>query len=245
MKRERTNKSNRGRKPNRAVLSGIPEEETWDEIRCRMIYGSNEWPIVAVRHLIATNQRQKIAPFMRKLLADCERAALNGDWDWFARQAKAIEKGGRAGKRARFYELVIRLFDIAVCATQGRAENWRPLSNAEREAYPNLRRVPLRVPHVVTLTPAGKFTDAMASHIWKAVVDVALKEPETRSVIEQQLAAAESYGLTKGWRNKKRQTIEQIVAEIYGFKTKEGAMDAIHDLATRLQVELKKQRRKT
>ena len=241
-------KKKRGRKPNRAVLSGIPEDETWDEIRCRFIYGSNEWPIVAVRHLIATNQRQKIAPFMRKLIADCERAALEGDADWFTRQANAIEKGGRAGKRARFYELLIRLFDIAVCATQGQPEKWRPLTNAEREAYPNLRRVPLRLPHVVTLTPAGKFTDAMASHIWKAVVDVALKEPKTRSVIEEQLAGAQSAAAERFGFYKRRQNtrwiLEDIVAEIYGFKTKAKATDAIHDFAKRLQVELKKQARK-
>src|SRR5262249_8088631 len=147
------------------------------------------------------------------LVADCERAALNGDADWFRRQAKAIEKGGRPSKHAQFYPKVVALVDQAWTKTLGRPENWRPLTHAEREAYPNL---PPRVPHVVTLTLAGKFTDKMASDIWKAVVDDALKDPETVSLIEQQLAAGQSYG----FKTKKRQIIEQIVAEIYGFKTK-------------------------
>src|SRR5215472_17920533 len=65
MKEKRGEKSNRGRKPNRAVLSGIkPGQETWDEIRCRIIFGSNEWAMVAVRQLIATGQWQKIGPVM-------------------------------------------------------------------------------------------------------------------------------------------------------------------------------------
>jgi hypothetical protein len=84
-------KKRRGRKPNRAILSGIkPEQDTWEEIRYRFIYGSNEWPMVAVRQLIATDQGQKIGPFMGKLIADCERAALQGGADWFRRQANAI-----------------------------------------------------------------------------------------------------------------------------------------------------------
>ena len=44
--------------------------------------------------------------------------------------------------------------------------------------------------------------------------------------------------------NKKRQIIEQVVAEIYGFKTKELAMDAIRELAGRLGFKLKKQARR-
>jgi hypothetical protein len=52
MKKKRT-KSNRGRKPSSGVLSGMkPDRETWDEIRCRIIYGSAEWRMVALQSLI-------------------------------------------------------------------------------------------------------------------------------------------------------------------------------------------------
>ena len=84
----------------------------------------------------------------------------------------------------------------------------------------------------------------MAGDIWKAVANAALEEPKTRSLIDQQLATVEQYGLQKPLHNNKRQTLEQLVAEIYGFATKERAMDAIHNVATRLQVSLKKQARK-
>jgi hypothetical protein len=261
MKKKRGKKSNRGRKPNRAVLSGIkPDQDTWDEIRCRIIWGSTEWPIVALQNLIkngsqlASNylsapsdvrcspyaQRSaSVYPLWNKLCYEFERAVLNGDFDWFRQQANAIEKGG-SPQRAQFNAKVVYLLEHAMCKTAGLRENWRPLTDAEREAFPNLTQVP----QVITLTPAGKSTDAMASHIWKALVDAVREEPKTRSLIEQQFAVAEDYGLHKGLRNKKRQIIEQIVAESYGFKTKEQAMDAIHELAKRLQFALKKQARK-
>src|SRR5262245_10774767 len=78
----------------------------------------------------------------------------------------------------------------------------------------------------LTLTPAGKFTDAMASRIWKAVVNAALEEPETRALIEQQFAAGGNYGfktkiiehvLGKN-KKQKRQIIEQIVPKPTGSR---------------------------
>ena len=212
MNKKRGKKSNRGRKPNRAVLSGSkPDQETLEEICCRFNFGSNEWPMVALRQLIATDQRQKIAPFMRKLIADCERAALDGDADWFRRQANAIEKGG-SPQRAQFNAKVAHLFRIEMrkmWETLGLPENWRPLTDAERKAFPNLTRVP----HVVTPTPAGKVTDAMASDIYGALEKCEL--PNGLLLVE-------------GWH----------------FENKERVMEAIHDLAKRLQFELKKQARK-
>src|SRR5262249_40220506 len=208
MKKKRQKKSNRGRKPNRAVLSGIkPDKETWDEIYCRIIWGSSEWPMVALRHLIATDQRQKSAPFMRKFIADCERATLDGDADWFRRQARAIEKGGLP-QRAQFNAKVVYLLEHAMWESLGRPENWRPLTHAEREAFPNLRRVP----HVITLTPAGKFTDKMASDIYNA-----LDKQDINGI---------------------------LVVEGFRFASKERVMEAIHKLATRLQFELKKRRKR-
>jgi hypothetical protein len=209
----------RGRKPNRAVLSGIPKEETWDEIRCRIIFGSNEWPMVGLRQLIATGQRQKIEPLMRKLIADCERAALDGDADWFRRQANAIKKGG-SPQRAQFYEKIVDLLEYAMCKTLGRPVNWRLLTNAERtyakrQGFPNLRRVP----QVITLTPAGNFTDKTARNIYNAL--------DKHSV----------------WAKKGRSEVEHIIAEGYQFENKERIIEAIQDFAKRLQFGLKKQAR--
>jgi hypothetical protein len=276
MKKKRGKKSNRGRKPNRAVLSGIrPDQETWDEIRCRILWGSTEWPMVALQNLIKNGSQLPsnylsapsdvrcsphaqrpagVYPLWNKLSYEFERAVLNGDFDWFLRQAKAIKKGGGSPQRAQFYAKVVHLLELAMYETPGLPKNWRPLTDVEREAFPNLRQVP----EAVTFTPAGKFTDVMASHIWKAVVDAALEEPKTRSLIEQQVAVGERYFKTKRIeqvlgktkkqkrqslkiKKQKRQIIEQTVAENYGFKTQERAMDAIHDIAKRLQVALKKQ----
>jgi len=259
MKKKLAKKSNRGRKPNRAVLSGIkPDQQSPDEIRCRIIYGSNEWPIVALRHWLrelAGNSTQPLqdgylralymsehvtvlpteketptegqfddwvrySPFVprdppldhrlkilwNRFVADLEHAVLNNDADWFGRQADAIKKGG-SPQRARFRAKVVLLLDQAWSETLGRPENWRPLTNAERKAFPNLRRVP----HVVTLTPAGKFTDKMASDIYEAL--------------------------------DKRDVNGVLVVEDYQFESKERVMEAIHNLAKRLQFELKKQPR--
>jgi hypothetical protein len=261
MKKKLAKKSNRGRQPNRAVLSGIkPDQETWDEIRCRIYWGSTEWPMVALQNLIENGSQLPsnylsapsdvrsspyaqrpagVYPLWNRLCYEFERAVLNGDFDWFRRQANAVAKGGLP-QRAQFNAKVVLLLEQAWSETLGRPENWRPLTDVEREAFPNLPRVP----EVVTLTPGGKFTDATASHIWKAVVDAAREEPKMRSLIEQQLAAVENVAESYGHRFNKRQIIEQVVAESYGFKTQEKAKDAIRELADLLQFGLKKQARK-
>jgi hypothetical protein len=231
-----------GRKPDCAVLSGIkPDQDTWDEIRCRIIWGSNEWPMVAVRQLIATDQRQKIAPFMRKLIADCERAALEGDADWFRRQANAIEKGG-SPERTQFNAKVVYCLEHAMCETLGRPENWRPLTNAERQGFPNLRRVP----QVITLTPAGKFTDKMASDIYKALEKRPVQAGDLSAVApDYEQRKAQSKEQRKAWGEAQiKESEEGLLMEGCYFATKEDVMKAIHDLATRLQFELKKQARK-
>jgi hypothetical protein len=239
----------RGRKKGSSLFAK-PERAQWDEICKRIIYGTTEWPMVGLRQLIGDGSkvpdnflsadylttppalqkqekayRDKVESLWRPLKAQFERAVLNGDAVWFERQAKAIRKGG-VPQRARFNAKVVHLIEIAWWGTD--ANRRSDLERAADELG------------LTTLTPAGKFTDAMASHIWKAVVNAASEEPEIRSLIEQQFAAGESYG----FKTKKRQIIEQVVAENYGFKTKERAMDAIHDLATRLQFALKKQPRR-
>jgi hypothetical protein len=252
MKKKRAKKSNRGRKPNRAVLSGIkPDQETWDEIRCRLFWGSNEWPMVALQNLIKngsqlpsnylsapsdvrcspyTQRSAGIYPLWSKLRYEFERALLNGDFDWFRQQANAIEKGG-SKQRAQFNAKVVLLLEQAWSETLGRPENWRPLSDAEREAFPNLTRVP----EVVTLTPAGKFTDSTASNIFNAL-DV--REVEARDL--SQLVP----GYKDSGKKKASEHEPSLVVEGCPFEKKERVMDAIHDLATSLQFELKKQARK-
>jgi hypothetical protein len=244
-KRKGNRKGKGGRKPDSGVVSGIePGSEQWSDICNRVIHGSAEWRIVRLRELIGDGSRladnhlssrraernaarEEIDVLWGEWSAECERAMLDGDADWFARQAKAIAKGGLPQQRAQFNAKVVHLLELAFWETwaKQRAEQERKGRHMES----------------ATLTPAGKFTDAMASDIWKAVVRADLEEPKRRSLIEQQLAVAESYGLGKASRNKKPQIIEQVVAESYGFKTKECAMDAIRDFAERLRFELRKQ----
>jgi hypothetical protein len=71
-----------------------------------------------------------------------------------------------------------------------------------------------------TLTPAGKFTDAMASDIYNAL--------EKREV----------------WIRKGRAELRRLIVEGYQFASKERVMEAIHDIATRLRFELRKQGRR-
>src|SRR5262249_30719162 len=152
-----------------------------------------------------TQRPDGVYPLWNDPCVEFERAVLDCDADWFRRQADAIEKGGLPQRRAQFNALVVYLFESAMCETLGRRENWSHLTDVEREAFPNL---PPRVPQVVTLTPAGKFTDATASDIWREVVrDMQKEQP---ALIEQELAAAESY---LAWSGKpKRQIIEQVIA---------------------------------
>jgi hypothetical protein len=245
----------RGRKKGSSLFAK-PERATWEEIRSRIIYGSTEWRMIKLRQLIEQYKGEQakaigdphlpdnflsardktikadifdeIDWLWRDLCAEFQRAAMDGDAGWFRRQAeaivKAIEHSGLP-ERVRFNAKVVRLVEIAWWGTD--ANRCSDLERAADELG------------LTTLTPADKFTETMASHIWKAVVNGALEEPEPRSLIEQQFAAGENYG----FKTKKRQIVEQVVAESYGFTTKERAMDAIHDLATRLKVALTKQPR--
>ena len=234
MKKKRGKKSNRGRKPNRAVRSGIkPDLETLPEVINRIIYGSPQWPMVAMRQSIKNSLQLKDNPFWNRLCAEFERAVLNGDdaaaADWFRRQANAIEKGG-SPQRAQFNAKVVYLFGHSLWEILGRPENWRPLTDAERKAFPNL---PPRVPHVVGLTPAGKFTDVVMLTPAGKFTD------QTASDIYDALEKHPWRTLVDGrWIEDKR----QVVVEGWRFDSKERVMEAIHDLATDLQFALKKQR---
>jgi hypothetical protein len=300
----------RGRKKGSGILSGIPERETWDEIRNRFIYDSAEWPLVGLRMLIGDGSklpdnflsasylstppdlqeqerklREKIRSFWRPLCARFERAVLNGDAGWFKRQATAL-RSKQQQKHIQFKTKVVYLFEQAWwgtranrirryprrkfagrLVTRGFPAKWRRLTDDEwnvishptfpkRASVSRANRLRPRF-NDATLAPAGEFTDAFASHVWKAVVDAAQEEPGMRSLIEQQFAAAPSYGVHKRSRNtikpdtdwraltkEDRQIIEQIVAEIYGYKTQDKAMTEIRKLAEQIGFALKKQARR-
>jgi hypothetical protein len=81
-------------------------------------------------------------------------------------------------------------------------------------------------PHIesLTLTPAGKFTDAMARNIYDAL--------DKRDLNDRKLGARK---LKRG---------EGLKVEGRPFQSREEVMDAIHDVATKLGFKLRKQRRK-
>jgi hypothetical protein len=199
-KRGQKEKSNRGRKKGSGILSGIkPRSQTWSDIRNTIIYGSAEWKMLVLQELASapklTLQDQDgrtIEILKENLVAQFERAVLNRDAGWFERQAKAIRWNDRRTKsqkeRAAFNRKVILLFEQAMWGTYVREGNREDLMFA----------------------PAGKFTDAMASDIYKAL--------EKRELPNGHL-------IVKGCR----------------FENKERTMEAIHDLAKRLQFALRKQ----
>lgn len=250
-----------GRKKASGVLSGInPQCETWSEIRNRIIYDSAEWPLVGLRMVIGDGsqladnhlsallsqydaectahvlERQaifrnyrtaktrlralramrhkqpviggedgrwpKVLTFWRRLAADFERAVLNGDAGWFGRQWKALGHV-QSQEKIRFNAKVVYLFEQAMWGTHARqgVKCTMPDGGVIMEGIEDL-----------TLTPAGKFTDAMASHIWNAL--------------------------------EKHRKDGQLYVEGCKFENKERVMEAIHDLATQLQFELKKQQRR-
>ena len=199
-KRAHKKKSNRGRKKGSGILSGVkPRSQTWSDIRNTIIYGSAEWQMIVLQELASapklTLQDQDgrtIEILKEALVAQFERAVLNRDAGWFERQAKAIRWNDRRSKsqkeRAAFNRRVILLFEQAMWGTYVREGSREDLM----------------------FTPAGKFTDAMASDIYKA-----LKKHE----------------LANG----------HLIVEGCRFENKERTMEAIHDLAKRLQFALRKQ----
>jgi hypothetical protein len=212
-------KKSTGRKKGSGPFSGITANMDWHDARKRMSTQFNT-KVVGLLEIACANPN----------LTDAELFERRKDDQVRLTPAQRAERIRKRDAPAKAYEKYID-------TPEGRAEQdpKKRLANFYNK-YPQHRWNPLN--------PAGKFTNAMAGDIWKEVANPALEEPNTRSLIDQQLATAEQYGLHKPLRNKKRQTLEQLVAEIYGFATKERAMDAIHDVATRLQVSLKKQARK-
>jgi hypothetical protein len=225
----------RGRKKGSGVLSGITPDQTYEQIIYRLIYGSAEWAMVGLQNLIRNGtvprdvRLSRHTPFWDTLRVEFEHAVRTGDADWFERQANLIKKVEvKLSQLDRFRVWVVfRLEQLDV----------------ERDADPEW----VNLSDLSKLTPAGKRTDATASKIWKAIVAQACKEPELQPLIDKEVADAAATAERLGRRlqdNKKRQIIEQVVAEIYGFKTKELANDAIRELAGQLGFKLKKQARR-
>ena len=218
----------RGRKKDSGVLSGITPDQTYEHITLSLIYGSAEWAMVGLQNEIKNGTIPRNVPLSRKnpcwnrLCVEFEHAVRASDADWFRRQWNAIKKGGLPRPRLHFYmKVVFRLEQL-----DPEFVNSSDLSK---------------------LTPAGKRTDATASKIWKAVVADACEALELQPLIDKEVADAAATAERLGRRlqdNKKRQIIEQVVAEIYGFRTKELAVDAIRELAGRLGFKLKKQARR-
>jgi hypothetical protein len=146
-----------------------------------MIIGHAEWRIVRLRRLVGDGSNladnylsarkvqwqaaiakavvkhsnvmlSEIDKLWNEWSAQCERALLNGDADWFERQADAIRwtdtRTPTQKQRAHFNAKVVRLLEHATWSTHAR----------QGEHSEDL-----------TLTPAGKFTDAMASDIYNAL----------------------------------------------------------------------------
>ena len=127
----------------------------------------------------------ELAWLWQELCTQSEHAVLNGDADWFERQAKAIKRGGNP-QRVQFSAKVVHLLELAFWGTQAK------------------QKVD------ATLTPAGKFTGAMANNIFNAL---------------------EKRELPDG----------HLLVEGSQFESKGRVMEAIHDLAEKLQFELRKQ----
>jgi hypothetical protein len=243
----------RGRKKGTGVLSGIdPQRESWTDIRNRIIYDSTEWPLVALgnflrqaserlpdnflsieeakyeramqayltelkairekygkkRKELSTARHRKqpkelwqasesmrhkqplplVLDAWRTLRTRFERAVMDGDAKWFCNQAKALN-AKQSQEKIQFNAKVVQLLETAMGVTESLFRD-----------SPDF-----------TLTPAGKFTNAMANDIWDA-----LRKEEKDGVLYVEGCKSES---------------------------KEDVMEAIHDLARKLQFELRKQKR--
>ena len=222
----------RGRKKDSGVLSGIRPDETYGEIILRLGFGSAEWPMLGLQNLIKNGSIPRYlslspdTPFWDTLCVEFEHAVLASDADWFERQANAI-------KKVKVELSHLDLFRIKVVCL---------LERLDEEAQEHGETVKL----LDLSRPAGKRTDATASKIWKAVVAQACRGSK-KPLIDKEVADAAATAERLGRHlqdNKKRQIIEQVVAEIHGFRTKELAMDEIRELAGRLGFKLKKQARR-
>lgn len=103
--------------------------------------------------------RSPLLAAWRTLQTRFERAVLDGDPDWFTRQAKAL-RSVQSQEKIQFNAEVVHLLELRMWGT-----NAIPLALGVEE--PDL-----------TLTPAAKFTDATASDIYKA-----LRKEEKKGVL--------------------------------------------------------------
>ena len=215
----------RGRKKDSGVLSGIRPEYEWDEIRARIIYDSNEWPMVALQYWIknlikngsqlpsnylSASRDVRCPPYAQrsvgvialwnKLCLEFEHAVLNGDADWFRRQWKSFESV-QSQEKIRFNEKVVYLFE------------WATMETHSKQLQADFKAGKFEKCNAFTLTPAGKFTGKTASDIYDGL--------------------------------EKHEKDGDLYVEGCKFESKERAKDAIRYLAKLLCFTLKKQARNT
>jgi hypothetical protein len=212
-----------GREPERGPKA---DQETWEEIETRFRYNdSPEWLMIDLRHLLRQGVKDlrhligdgsqfrgnylsepigerdwRIDRAWTKLCWQFERAVLNGDAKWFTRQANAIKNGGET-PRGRFNAKVVRLLYLAV--------QEHLLEVAMRGTRTERRKLQAALGVLGSPFPAGKFTDAMARHIFDAL--------------------------------DKHEKDGKLYVEGCIFGSEKLVMEAIQDIAKRLQVELPKQ----
>jgi hypothetical protein len=195
-------KKSTGRPKGSGVLSGItPGSDEWTDIRKRMREGQQRAQFRAkVVHLL------EIATWgTHARTADQQKPQANPKLDKLIERRKAEQAGLT---KEQVMERKRKPHGLA----KSQAEQDRKQRELAASVRSSLRsqRVPVED---LTLTPAGKFTDAMASDIYNAL---------------------EIHVLPNGL----------LLVEGCQFESKERVMEAIHDLARRLQFELKKQPRK-
>jgi hypothetical protein len=241
--KKRKKKRGGGRHDHSGVYTGIkPGSEEWSDIRNKIIYGSAEWRTIRLQELndgdklpdnllsarAAENQAKartkgyvlldEIDSLWNTLSAQFERAVLDGDAEWFDRQAKAIRwhdsRTESKKARAHFNAEVIRRLEGAFWSTHSKKGD-------NRES--------------ATLTPADKITDTKARKILDSFNQRADMKPLTPEEI-QTIRDLE-------WSNFAHTVIEDEIGK--GYKRDDnGDYIAVHDSGGALIVEWKDQTQK-
>ena len=243
--KKRKAKRGGGRHDHSGVYTGIkPGSEEWSDIRNRIIYGSAEWRMIRLQELndgdklpdlllsarAAENQAKarakgyvlldEIDSLWNTLSAQFERAVLDGDAEWFERQAKAIRwhdsRTESQKARARFNAEVLQRLETGFWSTR-----------AKLKAKPHVESA--------TLTPASKITDTKARKILDSFNQRADMKPLTPEEI-QTIRDLE-------WSNCSHAVIEDEIGKGYK-RTDNGDYIAVHDNGGALIVEWKDQTQK-
>jgi hypothetical protein len=227
-----------GRKKDSGVLSGIkPEHERWDEIRLLYYYGSTEWRMVALQLALQDLKKNGSqlpnnylsAPNDTSCVPYAQRPKIvRSAWVDLSFQFEQAVLNGDADWFLRQWKAIKEgggllqrpRFSAKVVFLLEQAE----AITAARQQLADGEAVKLL--DFSDFRPAGKITDKRASDIFNALD------------IEQMLPN----GTWEVW-DKKKKLIGRLKVEGDNFEDKKSVMDAIHDVARRLQFRLKKQKR--